>query len=233
MRKFNTKEEVIEEYDNVANSYDSNRSITFEGKVVDKLQINLIKSYINEYDCEKVLEVGCGTGRILIPVSKDLFFKPYGIDSSNNMLNILRQKNSSYINIRDGDIENIPLRDDSFDCTYTMHVLMHLPSFNKAFKEMYRVTKKGGIIICDFPNKGSPWTKLSILLNPNKKRTNLFSVEQLKEYFKEYNFKVTGLFSYARSFYKIPILKYLIYFMEKYLPLPIFFRTQLIVIVKK
>jgi len=85
----------------------------------------------------------------------------------------------------------------------------------------------------DFPNKSSPWTKISLFFNPKKPRTRLFTPTELNRFFKKYDYELTGLFSYARTFYKLPILRYIILLLEHILPLPITWRTQLIVIVKK
>ena len=202
---------------------------------MDKFQRNLIYNLIKEHKCKKILEAGCGTGRILLFLaSKGL--KCWGIDPSKNMLSLCKEKlkaTKSKIELKKGDIEKIPYKNNTFDCTYTMHVLMHMPDYKKAFKEMHRVTKKKGIIICDFPNKNSPWTKISLFLNPEMKRTQLFTIKELEKFFGKYNYTMTGLFSYARTFYKIPIIRYIILFLEHVLPLPLSWKTQLIVIVKK
>jgi len=234
IRKFYTKKQVLKEYEKTAHMYDVNRSMHFIGKKVDQLQTNLIYKLIKENKCRKILEAGCGTGRILLPLAKK-GLKCFGIDPSKNMLDQLKRKKPKKVKIqlKIGDIENIPFKSNTFDCCYTVHVLMHLPDYKKAFKEMYRVTKKGGIIICDFPNKDSPWTKLAVFLNPKMKRTRLFTIKELKEFFAKDDYQITGLFSYARTFYKISFLKHVIFFFERFLPLPIWIRTQLFVIVKK
>ena len=98
---------------------------------------------------------------------------------------------------------------------------------------MHRVTKKGGMVVCDFPNRGSPWTMLALLLNPFKKRTKLYTMREIRGYFKKYNYQITGLFSYPRTLYQIPVLKNIAAYLEAHFPLPISWRTQLFVIVKK
>ncbi len=234
-RYLSEKMEVATHYESTAQSYDYLRSTSFEGRQVDIWQQQFIYDTLIKNRCHNVLECGCGTGRILHFLAR-YNFKCFGIDLSSAMLAQFKKKLSaqSNISLKISDIECIDFPDNTFDATYTMHVLMHLPTgFDKAFREMYRVTKKGGIIICDFPNKNSLWTRLSILLNPNKKRTYLFTLHELNSYFSTYNYTITGLFSYARTFYKLPLLRHIIVLLERYLPLPLSFRTQLIVIVKK
>jgi ubiquinone/menaquinone biosynthesis C-methylase UbiE len=240
--KFKKKNEFFEHYETYAKNYDSARSLNYEGRRVDKLQRKLIYSIIKKNGCKKILEAGCGTGRILyFLATKGL--DCHGFDPSKNMLTQFKKRidskkhnTRSKIKLKTGDIEKIPYKSNTFDCVFTMHVIMHLSTgYKKAFKEMYRVAKKGGVIICDFPNKDSLWTKLALLSNPKMKRTQLFSMDELKKFFNKngYDYNLTGLFSYARTFYQIPVLRNIAAFLEDNLPLPVKARTQLIFIVKK
>jgi len=242
-KRLKNKKEFRELYEKQAKEYDFKRSNNFEGKIVDLLQRKFILSEIKKYclsenkklDKISILEAGCGTGRILSYFAKNNF-SCYGFDTSKNMLNILKnkaKKENFKIITKMGDIEKIPFPNNSFDIVYTMHVLMHMPDHKKAIEEMYRVLKNKGILIADFPNKNSIWTKLSLLLEPKRKRTRLFTKRELSLFFKQYNYTFDGLFSYARTFYKIPILKYFVIFFEKNIKLPIFWRTQFLIVVKK
>ena len=228
---FKTKKEFLTKYDSIAKDYDLQRSTTFEDKKVLKEQLNIVHQIIKKNKPKKILEAGCGTGRILAPLV-DKGYKIEGFDLSKNMLAQLLKKNSK-IKTKIGDIEKIPYKSNTYDLVYSITVLIHLTDFEKGFKEMYRVTKKKGLVVFDLPNKNSFWTRLSLSFNPNKKRTRLYSLKELKEYFKDYECQITGIFSYARTFYKIPILRNLINFLDNYLKLPISQRTQFIVIVKK
>jgi len=234
------KKQFKESYDKQAQTYDKTRSETRMGKFIDKLQIDFISKHIPKREGIRILEVGCGTGRILIPLAKRLKklkrFKAefYGIDPSLNMLNILRKKKKNLkINIKKGEIEKIPYKKDYFDVVYSIHVLMHMNKYDKAIKEMYRVLKPNGVMICDFPNKDSPYTKISIFLNPKERRTHLFSLKDLKRLFRMHKVRFDGIFSYSKAVYKIPFLNYIFYFLEKTIKLPLKFRSQIFVIVKK
>jgi len=233
--KFKNKKAVVAEYEKTAWCYDADRSGGFEGRLIDTLQRELIYKIIKKSRSKKTLEAGCGTGRILLYLAfKGL--ECHGIDPSNNMLKQFKQKLEKHnikISLKEGDIEHIPYKENTFDCTFTVHVLMHLPDYKNAFKEMYRVTKKNGIVICDFPNKDSPWTKLSLLMNPNEERTRLFTIKELKDFFKNFNYEIIGIFSYARTFYKIPVIQFLVALMERIIPLPMWFRRHLFIVVKK
>lgn len=51
-----------------------------------------------------------------------------------------------------GEAEKIPLPDNSFDAVTCQTVLMHLPQPLVALREMVRITRPGGIVICAEPN---------------------------------------------------------------------------------
>ena len=65
-----------------------------------------------------------------------------------------QQKSSLKIEKRvfNGDIENIPFKDGSFDVVISIGVLQFLPDYEKCIKEYSRVVKNGGNIIVTFPN---------------------------------------------------------------------------------
>jgi ubiquinone/menaquinone biosynthesis C-methylase UbiE len=50
------------------------------------------------------------------------------------------------------DAENLPFRNESFDCILCNQVLEHLPFIERAINELHRVTKPDGKVICTVPN---------------------------------------------------------------------------------
>ena len=89
--KFKNKKDVLDEYEKVASSYDNDRSNSFEGMVIDNLQRKLIYKIILQNKSQKILEAGCGTGRILFYLAQN-GLECYGIDPSKNMLDQFRRK---------------------------------------------------------------------------------------------------------------------------------------------
>ena len=234
-RRQQTKVELKTRYDKEAQTYDAARSGHRQGRIVDMLQIQFIKRKIKPRKGKKLLEVGCGTGRILLPLAKT-GVECYGVDAAKNMLSRLQKKAAQMnvkIHFKQGDIEKIPFKANTFDAVYTMHVLMHLPDYKKAVNSMHRVLKPGGTLVLDFPNANSPWTKLSVMLNPGKKRTRLFSISELRKSFASYDYELDGLFSWPHILYKMPVIRGITLFLEKNLPLPVSWRTQLFIVIKK
>ena len=96
----------------------------------------------------KVLDVACGTGNTAIPAAK-LGADVVGIDIATNLLEKARQRAAAEnLNIRfqEGDAEELPLPDHSFDVVLTMFGAMFAPRPDRVASELLRVCKPGGTI---------------------------------------------------------------------------------------
>ncbi len=58
-------------------------------------------------------------------------------------------------NVRQGDAENLPFEDNSFDVVYSNGVLHHVPDIQKAFQEVHRVLRPGGELMILIYNRMS------------------------------------------------------------------------------
>jgi len=86
----------------------------------------------------RVLEIGCGIGRLLKP-------HWFGIDISERMLKIAKNK-KPYCNYLVCDGRTIPYEDNYFDFVYCVLVFQHIPfdGFIQYVQETKRVLKNGG-----------------------------------------------------------------------------------------
>lgn len=79
----------------------------FKGTSLSLEELKLIKHYCKKEG--RILDIGCGTGRHLIPlIGKG--FRVIGIDSSNGMLNVLRKKNIQDAIIIEADFLKYPFQ---------------------------------------------------------------------------------------------------------------------------
>lgn len=98
----------------------------------------------------KILDVGCGTGKLLSLIrEKNKKVELYGIDLSPKMIDVCK-KNYNNINFSVGDAEKLDFDDNSVDLLITSEAFHHFPYPEKSLKEFKRVIKKDGVIVlCD------------------------------------------------------------------------------------
>ncbi len=94
-----------------------------------------------------VLDAGCGMGRFLDIVSRDVATLAVGVDLSSAVdaaaANLSDRDN---VLIVKGDIFRLPFRRGSFDAVFSIGVLHHTPSTEQAFRALVPLVKPGGEI---------------------------------------------------------------------------------------
>ncbi len=93
-----------------------------------------------------ILDIGCGTGNytdLLQRITRENGLQVSGLDPSEEMLTIARQKNAQ-IDFRQGTAGQIPWDQSSFDFVYMTDVIHHVPDIHRMFAEICRVLRPGG-----------------------------------------------------------------------------------------
>jgi len=95
----------------------------------------------------KILDVGCGDAEMLEHIQR-VKTPAYavGIDFREGLIK------HDTINILRGDAENLPFKDQSFDCVTATAVIEHLPDPINALTEFKRILRRKGILIITAPN---------------------------------------------------------------------------------
>jgi SAM-dependent methyltransferase len=101
----------------------------------------------------RALEIGCGPGRLILPMSRH-FGEIHGVDVSDEMITRARVRLShvpqAHVRATSGS-DLAPFASSSFDFVYSYAVFQHIPSRDVVFsylEEAARVLKHGGILRC-------------------------------------------------------------------------------------
>jgi SAM-dependent methyltransferase len=96
-------------------------------------------------DCERILEVGCGTAVITKEISSYTSADIFGLDILPLSLNYAREYNPGS-HFCCGDAVSLPFLNDAFNLAFCHFLLLWLHSPGNTLSEMRRVTHPGGII---------------------------------------------------------------------------------------
>ncbi|MCK4424153.1 class I SAM-dependent methyltransferase [Candidatus Bathyarchaeota archaeon] len=112
-------------------------------------EIELFRSAVK--GCEKVLDIGCGTGHPSLYIAKDVG-SIIGIDKSKRMIEIaknrLRRNKAGNVAFEVGKAESLKFSDESFDAVILCGSLATFSHKKKCLGEIKRVLKKGGKVAC-------------------------------------------------------------------------------------
>jgi 2-polyprenyl-3-methyl-5-hydroxy-6-metoxy-1,4-benzoquinol methylase len=96
----------------------------------------------------KVLDVACGTGNLAIPLARQGAVVT-GVDIAPNLLIQARERAAAedlFATFDEGDAEQLPYADASFDAVVTMFGAMFAPRPELVASELARVLKPGGLL---------------------------------------------------------------------------------------
>ena len=97
---------------------------------------------------QSALDLGCGTGEMLkLILQKNDHKDLYGIDLSEEMLEVAKSKLPNRVRLFLGDSESLPFPDNSFDVVYCNDSFHHYPAPQNVLMEVHRVLKPGGTFL--------------------------------------------------------------------------------------
>lgn len=160
---------------------------------------------------DRVLELGCGVGRIGHELAPHVAHWE-GADISANMLKVARDRLAKFNNVgltelTRSDLKSLP--DASFDKAYSIAVFIHMDKedFYMYLEDLARVLKPGGLLFFDTWNTSHPvgWRRFAVELNPFRGVTpterkdvarNQFSnPEEVKSFLDHAGFDIVELFT--------------------------------------
>ena len=149
------KEQVSQMFDNIAPKYDFlNRFLSLG---IDQVWRKKAIKQLEGLDIKNMLDVATGTGDVALALSKRYpQAEIIGVDISEKMLEIGRQKVakqqlSEKIDLRTGDSENLPLKDNSFDAVTVAFGVRNFENLSQGLAEIHRVIRPGGrLVVLEF-----------------------------------------------------------------------------------
>ncbi|OGZ32175.1 MAG: hypothetical protein A2V69_02110 [Candidatus Portnoybacteria bacterium RBG_13_40_8] len=176
-------------------------------------EIEELKLYIKEE--EKVLDLGCGTGRLYEIFSvqggsasgrKNIDY--VGIDFSENLIQIAKERHGNHFQV--ADILMLPFSDNYFDSVWSIAVLHHIPTDElrkRALSEIKRILKPNGrVIVTCWKIKSFFRKDIFIPFHGKKRYYHVFTKRELGDLFKQSGFKVEELKFLKRNNKKTNIL---------------------------
>ncbi|MBD2704661.1 bifunctional demethylmenaquinone methyltransferase/2-methoxy-6-polyprenyl-1,4-benzoquinol methylase UbiE [Spirosoma sp. BT702] len=150
------REQVAEMFDNISPKYDLLNHVLSGG--IDILWRKRAIRELRQFAPKTILDVATGTGDFAIEA---LTLKPQkivGVDISEGMLAIGREKMKkrgvdSIIDLRLGDSERLPFADNEFDAAIVSFGVRNFENLQTGLTDMYRVLRPGGVcVVLEFSN---------------------------------------------------------------------------------
>ena len=144
------KEQVTKMFDNISKEYDNlNRVISFG---IDVKWRKKVVKLVKDTNPETILDIATGTGDLAINLSETNANKIIGLDISDGMLEVGRQKIkkkelNTTIEMILGDSEDLPFKDNTFDAITVAFGVRNFENLDKGLTEILRVLKPNGIFV--------------------------------------------------------------------------------------
>jgi len=148
------KKQVAEMFDSISGKYDFLNHFLSLG--IDIRWRKKAIKLLQDLQPKQILDIATGTGDFAIESLKLDPEKVIGVDISEGMLNVGREKMkkrgyADIIDMQSGDSENLHFEDNTFDAVIVAFGVRNFENLEKGLSEMNRVLKKGGrAVILEF-----------------------------------------------------------------------------------
>lgn len=131
-------------FDACARTYEGTRCGTFTRPLY-----KIVFDMLEQYAYKSLLDVSCGTGTLLEMVhTKKSAVQLSGIDLSDEMAAVSRERTGLYADIRTGDAEKLPYKNKQFNAVTCIASFHHYPNPLVSLMEIRRVLAKDGVLVC-------------------------------------------------------------------------------------
>jgi len=137
-------------YKEWATAYDHDND-NLLGTVSQPLSVQIFQEYIKDKSL-RIIDVGCGTGLVGVELEKGGFSNFDGIDISQEMIDIAKQRGYAQLFIGSLNV-SLPCENNEYDAALCVGVFTHGHVGSNRLDELVRIVKPGGII-CFTVNEG-------------------------------------------------------------------------------
>ena len=129
------------------------------GRLVRRVEGDLVIRMLAPGPGERVLDAGCGTGVFTTDIAA-AGASVVGLDISRPMLQRAKDKMAGqHFAPVEGDMRRLPFQDSSFDAAVSVTALEFISDGRSAVDELFRVTRPGGVVVVATLNSLSPWAE--------------------------------------------------------------------------
>lgn len=158
----------------------------------------------------KILEVGCNLGQMTFVLNQK-GYTIVGTDLSPNAISKASARITRYnlnnISFEIQDAENIQGHTDGeFDAVFSFSAFRYFPNPQKALDGCFKLVKKGGVAVIDFPNKACPWfSMVKPAVNIKKHiHDNLFTASQVRTMMEQAGFVDIEIRQFLFTYKELP-----------------------------
>lgn len=137
--------DIKTQYNNIGKQFIDEKKKFFAGN--DDVATKFIMRSLPNLKNTTLLDLGCGGGDDIKIYGSMGAKNIFGIDSSEVMVEEAKKNVASPENITCASIENTNLPDNFFDVVVGRYSFHYLERFDRAYEEMARILKKGGLLI--------------------------------------------------------------------------------------
>jgi SAM-dependent methyltransferase len=134
---------VADEYADDARLRRRAAAYTGAGTVID-VRVPLVAA-VASVSPRRVLEVGCGWGELAEWIARETDAEVVATDLSPRMVELARERG---VDARLADVQVLPFANGEFDVVVAAWMLYHVPDLDRAFTEIARVLRPGGVLVC-------------------------------------------------------------------------------------
>ena len=138
-------------YGYVSDGQEEFAAVALPERYINKNSVKLVMEVVGDVpiDGRRVLDVGCGRGGTVHVLTT--FYKPAtvtGLDLSTNAIAFCRQTHKGpHITFHEGDAENLPFADGSFDVVTNLESSHSYPHIHHFYSQVHRVLAPGGYFL--------------------------------------------------------------------------------------